>query len=310
MAKVLSSIEKSIGKTPMLSLEKIKEKFSLQANLLAKLEFFNPAGSIKDRVALEMILDAEEKGVLKQGGTVIEATSGNTGIGLSAVCSARGYNAVIVMPDNMSIERIKIMKGYGAGVVLTPASLGMTGAILKAQEIKESTPNSFIAGQFENSANVLAHIKTTAPEIYSDLDGKVDVFVAGIGTGGTITGVGKYLKEKNPSVQIVGVEPLGSPFITQGKSGAHAIQGIGAGFIPKILDLSVVDKVLTVSDSDAYEYARLTGALQGFTVGISAGAVLKAGIELAKLPENKGKNIVLLFADGGEKYLSTKLFEY
>lgn len=309
MTKIYSSIDKLIGNTPLVLLEKIKKEFSLNASLLAKLEFFNPAGSVKDRVALEMILEAEEKGTLKKGGTVIEATSGNTGIGLSAVCSAKGYNAVIVMPDNMSVERIKIMKGYGATVVLTPASLGMVGAIKKAQEIKESTPNSFIAGQFENLSNPLAHYKTTAPEIYNDLDGKVDIFVAGIGTGGTITGVGKYLKEKNPNTQVVGIEPLSSPFITQGKKGTHAIQGIGAGFIPKVLDLSVVDKVLTVSDSDAINFAKAVGKREGFTVGISSGAVISAGVNLAKLPENKGKNIVLLLADGGEKYLSTALFE-
>lgn len=309
MTKIYSSIEQLIGKTPILSLEKIKKQYSLKANLLAKLESFNPAGSVKDRVALEMINDAENKGLLKQGGTVIEATSGNTGIGLCLVAVARGYNAVIVMPDNMSVERIKLIKAYGGKVVLTPASSGMAGAIAKAEEIQKSTENSFIAGQFVNGANAQAHYKSTAPEIWEDLDGNIDIFVAGIGTGGTITGIGKFLKEKNPNIKIVGVEPLSSPVLTQGKKGAHAIQGIGAGFVPEILDLSVVDQIITVSDADAMAFGRLTGRVEGFTSGISAGAVIKAGVTIASQKENEGKNIVLLLADGGEKYLSTPLFE-
>lgn len=306
---IYKSFDELIGNTPLLELTHLEEKEGLQAKLFAKLESFNPAGSAKDRVALNMILDAEEKGILKPGGTIIEPTSGNTGIGLAAVSIVRGYHAIIVMPDTMSIERIKLMKAYGADVRLSDGKLGMAGAIQLAEEIRKETPGSMIAGQFENPANWQAHFKTTGPEIYNDLNGNVDIFVAGIGTGGTITGTAKYLKEKKPEVKVVGFEPASSPVITEGTAGSHGIQGIGANFIPSVLDLSVVDEVMTVTDEEAFTYGRIMGKTEGILVGISSGAALSLAVKLAKLPENKGKNIVCLLPDTGDHYLSTTMFE-
>lgn len=308
MANIFSSVENLIGKTPLLNLLKIKEHLNLKANILAKLEYLNPAGSVKDRAALEMINDAEKRGILKSDSVIIEPTSGNTGIGLASVAASRGYRVIIVMPDTMSIERRKLMTAYGAELVLSDGSLGMSGAIKQAEEIAKNIPNSFIPSQFSNPANATAHYKTTGPEIYNDTDGKVDIFVAGIGTGGTITGVGEFLKSKNQNVEIVGVEPADSPILSQNKAGSHGLQGIGAGFIPEVLNTKIIDKIITATTEDAYFAARLMGKKEGVLVGISSGAALFAAIELAKLPENKGKNIVILLPDTGDRYLSTPLF--
>lgn len=306
---IYSSIDQLIGKTPMVELKNTEEKHGLKAKLFAKVEFFNPAGSVKDRVAKEMIDDYSRRGILTEDSVIIEPTSGNTGIGIASVCAARGYRAIIVMPDSMSEERRTLMKAYGAELVLTPGKDGMTGAIKKAEELKTQIPNSIIAGQFVNPSNPEAHYKTTGPEIWEDTLGKVDVFVAGIGTGGTISGVGKYLKSKNPDVKVIGIEPASSPFLTEGKSGAHGIQGIGAGFAPAILERSVVDQILTVSDKDAMHTARCFGKTEGFLIGISSGAAIYAGIELTKSDEYKGKNIVVLLPDSGDRYLSTTLYK-
>ncbi len=306
--KIHENVQSLIGNTPLLSLNNIKKELNLDCNLYAKLEFFNPAGSIKDRAVLYMINGAIEKGLLKDGGTVIEPTSGNTGIGLASICASRGYTAVLTMPDTMSAERIKLLKAYGAKVVLTDGKLGMKGAIEKAKEINQKTPNSIILGQFDNPLNKLSHYETTAKEIIDDTDGKVDIFVAGIGSGGTVSGTGKYLKEFNANIKIVGVEPESSPLITKGVSDKHKIQGIGANFIPDNLDLNVVDSVLTVSDSEAYEYANLVAKKEGVLVGISSGASLAVAVKLAKQIGNKGKNLVVIFPDSGDRYLSTDLY--
>ena len=308
MSKIYTSADMLIGKTPLLELKNIEKRFSLKARLLAKVELFNPAGSVKDRVGLAMINDAEKSGKLTKDSVIIEPTSGNTGIGLASVAAARGYRLIIVMPDTMSVERRQIMKAYGAELVLSDGKKGMTGAIEKAEELSREIPNSFIAGQFVNPANPKAHYDTTGPEIYADTDGEVDIFVAGVGTGGTITGVGKYLKEKNPNVKIVAMEPASSPFLTKGVGGAHKIQGIGAGFIPEVLDTEVYDEVLTVENDDAFEMGRLIGKTEGILVGISSGAAVKAAIEVAKRPENEGKTIVVLLPDTGDRYLSTEMF--
>ncbi len=307
--KVYKKIDELIGNTPLLEVCAIEKELNLSAKLLVKLEYLNPAGSIKDRAALFMLNDAEARGVITSGATVIEPTSGNTGIGLAAICANRGYKAVLVMPNTMSVERVKLLKAYGAEVVLTDGKLGMQGAIDKAEEIHKNTPNSFIAGQFKNPANVFSHYQTTAREIWADTDGKVDVLVAGVGSGGTISGIGKYLKEVNKSVKIVAVEPSSSPLISQGKAGAHKIQGIGANFVPKNFDRTVVDTVMTVTNEQAYLSANLIAKKEGILVGISSGAALSAAISLAKLPENKGKSIVAILADTGDRYLSTDLFD-
>lgn len=309
MAKIYTSAEQLIGKTPLLELGNIERGLGLKARVLAKLELFNPAGSVKDRVAKSILNDAERKGELRSDTVIIEPTSGNTGIGLASVASARGYKVVLVMPETMSVERRKLIKAYGAEVVLTDGKLGMKGAIAKAEELKNSFPSAIVAGQFVNSANPKAHYTATGPEIYDDTDGKVDVFVAGVGTGGTITGVGRYLKERIPDLQVVAVEPTGSPVLSGGKAGAHGLQGIGAGFVPEVLDTSVYDKVVPVTEQEAYDTARLIGKKEGILVGISSGAAAYAAIELAKKEEYKGKTIVVLLPDGGDRYLSTPLFD-
>ena len=308
MSKIYTSVSQLIGNTPLVELSNIERELELKAKLIAKVELFNPAGSVKDRVAMAMILDAEEKGKLKNSTVIIEPTSGNTGIGIAAVAAARGYRAIIVMPDSMSIERRQLMKAYGAELVLSPGAEGMPGAIEAANKLAAEIPDSFVAGQFVNPANVKAHYTTTGPEIYADTDGAVDIFVAGVGTGGTITGVGKYLEEKKPSVIIVAVEPKGSPVLSKGKKGKHGIQGIGAGFVPEILDTGIYDEVIAVSDDDSFRMGRLIGAKEGLLVGISSGAALYAASELAKRDENAGKTIVALLPDTGDRYLSTKLF--
>ena len=309
MANIYKSSEELIGKTPIMELTHIEKKYNLKAKILAKLELFNPAGSVKDRVAKEMIDDAESSGKITAGATLIEPTSGNTGIGIAAVGTAKGYKVVIVMPDTMSVERRKLIKAYGAEIVLSDGAKGMAGAIEKADEIAKVTPNSIVVGQFVNPANPKAHYKTTGPEIFEDTDGKVDYFVAGVGTGGTVSGVGKYLKEKIKGVKIVAVEPATSPVLSKGYGGAHKIQGIGAGFVPKTLDTTVYDEVIAVGNDEAFEYGREIGRAEGVLVGISSGAALYAAIEIAKRPENEGKNIVVLFPDSGDRYLSTPLYE-
>lgn len=309
MSRVFKSVGELVGNTPLLELSHIEKEYDLQAKVLAKLEYFNPAGSVKDRVARAIIDDAESKNLLKDGATIIEATSGNTGIGLACVGCARGYKVVIVMPETMSVERRKLMLAYGASLVLTDGEKGMKGAIDKANELHEQIEGSILAGQFVNPANPKAHYETTAPEIWRDTDGNVDVFIAGVGTGGTITGVGRYLKEKNPNVKIVAVEPFSSPVLSKGVSGAHKIQGIGAGFVPKVLDTSVYDEVIAVKDEDAFETAREVGKKEGVLVGISSGAALFGALQVAKRPEYAGKNIVVLLPDTGDRYLSTTLFE-
>lgn len=306
---IYRSVEELIGRTPMLELRNIERELGLEARIAAKLESFNPAGSAKDRVAKSMIDDAEARGLLKPGAVIIEPTSGNTGIGLASVAAARGYRAVIVMPDSMSEERKLLMKAYGAELVLTDGAKGMQGAIDRAAELARETPNSFIPGQFENPANPAAHYATTGPEIWEDTGGEVDFFVAGVGTGGTITGVGRYLKEKKPDVRVIAVEPSDSPVLSGGKAGAHALQGIGAGFVPKALDRSVYDEIVTVASADAYEMGRLMGRREGLPVGVSSGAALWAAVQIARRPQSKGKTIVVLFPDGGEKYLSTPMFK-
>ena len=308
MSNIYTSAAQLIGATPLLELSNIERNDALSARILAKLESRNPAGSAKDRVALSMINDAEEKGILKPGATIIEPTSGNTGIGLCSVAAARGYKCIIVMPDSMSRERILIMSALGAEIVLTPGDLGMSGCIAKAEELKASIPGSIIAGQFVNPANPKAHYLTTGPEIWADTDGKVDIFVAGIGTGGTITGTGTYLKEKNPNVKIIGVEPADSPLLTQGRSGPHGLQGIGANFVPEILDREVIDEIITVTTEEAYTAGRRMGREEGILAGISSGAALHAALMVAKRPENAGKQIVVLLPDSGERYLTTAMY--
>ena len=308
MSKIYKSADQLIGNTPLVELTKIEEELGLEAKILAKLEYFNPAGSVKDRIARAMIDDAEKSGKLKPGSVIIEPTSGNTGIGLASVAAARGYRIIIVMPETMSVERRQLMAAYGAELVLTEGAKGMKGAIAKAQELADETENSFIPGQFVNEANPKAHFETTGPEIYEDTDGEVDIFVAGVGTGGTVTGTGQYLKSKKPEVKVVAVEPETSPVLSQGKAGSHKIQGIGAGFVPDVLDTSVYDEIIPVADNDAFETGRLIGRKEGVLVGISSGAAVYAAIQLAKRPENKGKNIVVLLPDTGDRYLSTPLF--
>ena len=309
MSKIYTSADQLIGKTPLLELTHIEKELGLKATILAKLEYFNPAGSVKDRIAKAMIDDAEASGALKPGSVIIEPTSGNTGIGLAAVAAARGYRIIIVMPETMSVERRQLMKAYGAELVLTEGAKGMKGAIAKADELAAEIPNSFIPGQFVTPANPTAHRETTGPEIYEDTDGKVDIFVAGVGTGGTVTGVVEYLKSKKPDVKVVAVEPKDSPVLSEGKAGAHKIQGIGAGFVPDVLNTAVYDEVLPVSNEDAFETGKLLGKSEGVLVGISSGAALYAAIELAKRPENEGKTIVALLPDTGDRYLSTPLFQ-
>lgn len=306
---VYTQLADLVGKTPLLELKQYAAKHNLNSRILAKLEYFNPAGSVKDRVALNMIEESERSGKLKKGSTIIEPTSGNTGIGLAAYAAARGYKVILTMPETMSIERINLIKAYGAEVVLTDGKKGMKGAAEKAEELKNSIPNSIIMGQFDNAANPAAHYQTTAPEIYADTDGKIDIFVAGIGTGGTISGVGKYLKEKNPSIKIVAVEPLSSPLLTKGVAASHKIQGIGANFVPSILDLTVVDEIIAVPDEAAMNTGKELGRVEGFLVGISSGAALWAAKTLAERSENEGKTIVVLMPDTGDRYLSTPMFQ-
>lgn len=305
---VYSSVTELIGRTPLLEVKNLEKAKELEAKIFVKLELFNPGGSAKDRIAKAMIEDAEQKGILKEGSVIIEPTSGNTGIGLSAIAAARGYRIIIVMPETMSIERRNLMKAYGAELVLTEGAKGMKGAIAKAEELVKEIPNSFIPSQFTNPANPAVHEKTTGVEIYNDTDGKVDIFIAGVGTGGTVSGVGKYLKSRNPDIKVVAVEPASSPVLSKGVAGAHKIQGIGAGFVPETLDTKVYDEIITVENEDAFETGRLIARTEGVLVGISSGAALWAAIELAKRPENKGKNIVALLPDTGERYLSTAMF--
>ena len=308
MSKIYSSADQLIGGTPLLRLNNIEKEYGLCARLLAKLEYLNPAGTVKDRVALSMINDAEERGILTPDSVIIEPTSGNTGIGLAAVAAARGYRLIIVMPDTMSVERRLLMTAYGAELVLTDGSKGMTGAINRAEELAREIPNAFIAGQFVNPANPKAHFETTGPEIWNDTDGEVDLFVAGIGTGGTVTGTGEYLKSKNPDIKVVGIEPADSPILSGGKAGAHALQGIGAGFVPDVLNTDVIDEIATVTTKDAFDAARLIGRREGVLVGISSGAALHAAIELCREGQNAGKTVVVLLPDTGDRYLSTELF--
>ncbi len=309
MSNIYNSITELIGKTPIINASNFASENNLDASILAKLEYFNPAGSVKDRVAKQMIKDAEEKGLLKPGSTIIEPTSGNTGIGLAAVAAAKGYKAIMTMPETMSIERRKLLKAYGAEIVLTDGSKGMSGAIAKADELNKEIQDSVILGQFVNPSNPQAHVETTGPEIWEDTDGKVDIFIAGIGTGGTITGVGQYLKSKNPNIKVIAVEPESSPVLSEGKAGPHKIQGIGAGFVPKILDTKIYDEIITVPNEAAFETGRAFAKTEGILVGISSGAALWAAVKTAENPENKGKNIVVLLPDTGERYLSTALFE-
>lgn len=308
MANIYTSADQLIGKTPLLELTQIEKSEGLNAKILAKLEYFNPAGSVKDRIAKAMIDDAEAKGILKTGSTIIEPTSGNTGIGLASVAAARGYRIIIVMPETMSVERRQLMKAYGAELVLTEGAKGMKGAIAKAEELAKEIPGSFIPGQFVNPANPEVHERTTGPEIWEDTDGKVDIFVTGVGTGGTITGTGRYLKKQNPDVKVVAVEPASSPVLSQGKAGSHKIQGIGAGFVPDVLDTKIYDEIISVENDDAFAAGKLVGKKEGVLVGISSGAAIWAAIELAKRPENAGKTIVALLPDTGDRYLSTPLF--
>ena len=308
MSHIYTSADQLIGKTPLLELTHIEKSEGLEATILAKLEYFNPAGSVKDRIAKAMIDDAEAKGLLKEGSVIIEPTSGNTGIGLASVAAARGYRIIIVMPETMSVERRQLMKAYGAELVLTEGAKGMKGAIAKADELAKEIPNAFIPGQFVNPANPAAHKATTGPEIWADTDGKVDIFVAGVGTGGTVTGVGEYLKGQNPAVQVVAVEPAGSPVLSKGTPGAHKIQGIGAGFVPEVLNTGVYDEVITVENEDAFATGKRIGHAEGVLVGISSGAAVWAAVQLAKRPENRGKTIVALLPDTGDRYLSTPLF--
>jgi len=307
--RVFNNITGLIGHTPLVEINRFTEKLGLKARILVKLELFNPAGSVKDRIALSMIEDAEKKGLLKPGSVIIEPTSGNAGIGLASIAASKGYRAVFTMPETMSAERRKLLQAYGAEIVLTEGAKGMKGAIAKAEELARQTPGSFIPGQFVNPANPEAHVRTTGPEIWDDTDGKVDIFVAGVGTGGTVTGTGRYLKSKNPAVRVVAVEPAASPVLTQGKAGPHAIQGIGAGFVPEVLDTKIYDEVIDVTNEDALATGREIARKEGFLVGISSGAALFAAVELARRPENAGKLIVALLPDNGDRYLSTKLFE-
>ncbi len=309
MARIFTSADQLIGGTPLLELTGIEKELGLQAKILAKLEYFNPTGSVKDRIAKGMIDDAEKTGKLKPGATIIEPTSGNTGIGLASVAAARGYRIIIVMPETMSVERRKLMKQYGAELVLTEGAKGMKGAIAKADELAKEIPDSFIPGQFVNPANPAYHKATTGPEIWQDTDGKVDYFIAGVGTGGTLTGTGEYLKEQNSSVKVIAVEPSGSPVLSEGHAGAHKIQGIGAGFVPDVLNTKIYDEILPITDEDAFTYAKLVGKKAGVLVGISAGAAVKAAVDIAKRPEAAGKTIVVLLPDSGDRYLSTALFE-
>lgn len=305
---IKKDISELVGKTPMMLLSKIMKEYSLEANIFAKLECFNPAGSVKDRVALSMINDFESKGVLKEGSVIIEPTSGNTGIGLAAISASRGYRTILTMPNTMSVERIALLKAFGAEVVLTDGKDGMNGAIAKANELSSKIPNSIIAGQFDNPANPTAHITSTGPEIWEDVDGDIDIFVAGVGTGGTLTGVAKYLKDKKEGIKIIAVEPDDSPYLSKNKSGPHKLQGIGAGFLPKVLDTSLIDEILTVSTDEAYEFGNAMAKKEGILVGISSGAALSAAVRIANRDENKGKNIVVLLSDSGERYLSTDMF--
>lgn len=305
---IYHSIEELIGETPLLELTQFEKKYNLQAKILAKVEFMNPGGSAKDRVAKAMIEDAEERGLLQECATIIEPTSGNTGIGLAVVAAAKGYRALIVMPDSMSMERRMLMKAFGAELVLTPGAKGMAGAIEKAEELQKEIPNSFVPGQFDNPANVKAHYETTGPEIFQDTEGQVDIFVAGIGTGGTISGVGKYLKEKNPKVQIIAVEPASSPLLSKGVAGSHGIQGIGANFVPSILDTKIYDEIIAVENEEAFQFGKEIAKTEGLLVGISSGAAIFAAMKVAERPENAGKNIVVFLPDTGERYLSTAMF--
>ncbi len=309
MSKIYTSMDQLIGHTPLLELTHIENERGLKARVLAKLEYFNPAGSVKDRIAKRMIEDAESKGMLRPGSAIIEPTSGNTGIGLAAVAAARGYRTILVMPETMSVERRKLMKAYGAELILTEGAKGMKGAIEKAQALAKEMPNAFVPGQFSNPANPEVHYETTGPEIWADTDGQVDLFVAGVGTGGTVTGVGRYLKQQNPQVKVVAVEPADSPVLSRGTAGPHKIQGIGAGFVPQVLDTAIFDEVITVENDDAFQAARQIGHREGVLVGISSGAAVWAAIQLARRPENEGKTIVALLADTGERYLSTPMFE-